>query len=91
MHTTGKISAAMRQREVGAITPGERAKLATVLCAMSLSGEYAPPLFIFGGVGIKYELTRNGPVNAVLHQIKAGSTRIFSLSGFSSSPSILNA
>lgn len=72
VHIPAKILAAKGQRQVGAITSGERGKLVTVLCAMSAAGDYIPPMFIFGRARMKYELTKNGPVNAIYKISKNG-------------------
>lgn len=91
VHIPGKILAVKGQRQVGAITSGERGKLVTVLCSVSAAGEYVPPMFIFGRARMKYELTKNGPTNA-LYRLKkmAGSTKTSFLNGLSILPGILN-
>ncbi|XP_065673952.1 uncharacterized protein LOC136090904 [Hydra vulgaris] len=43
----GKITATKDKRKVSEITSGERGVSVTVVCAMSASGTYVPPLFIF--------------------------------------------
>ena len=47
VHKPGKISAKKGKRQVSKMTSGERSATVTVVCAMSASGAYAPPLFIF--------------------------------------------
>lgn len=39
---------------------------------MSAAGDYVPPMFIFGRGRMKYELTKNGPVNAIYKTSKNG-------------------
>ncbi|XP_030751325.1 uncharacterized protein LOC115878847 [Sitophilus oryzae] len=73
VHIPGKILAVKGQRQVGAITSGERGKLVTVLCSVSAAGEYVPPMFIFGRARMKCELTKNGPTNALYKVSKNGS------------------
>lgn len=72
VHIPAKILAGKGQRQVGAITSGERGKLVTVLCSVSAAGDYVPPMFIFGRGRMKYELTKNGPTNAVYRVSKNG-------------------
>lgn len=43
----GKILAATGQKRVGSIASWERGKYITLLCAMSATGGYVPPMFIF--------------------------------------------
>ncbi|XP_065658570.1 uncharacterized protein LOC136083093 [Hydra vulgaris] len=47
VHKPGKIIATKGKRQVSKITSGERGATVTVVCAMSASGTYVPPLFIF--------------------------------------------
>ncbi|KAI4455635.1 hypothetical protein MML48_9g00001208 [Holotrichia oblita] len=72
VHIPGRILATKGQKHVGAVTSGERGKLTTVICAMSASGDFVPPMFIFGRGKMQYELTKNGPTNAVYSVSKNG-------------------
>lgn len=72
VHTPGRILAVKGQKQVGAITSGERGKLTTVICAANASGDYIPPMFIFGRGKMSYELTKNGPTNAIYKVSKNG-------------------
>lgn len=47
VHKPGKIIASRGVRQVSKITSGERGKTVTVICAMSASGVYLPPMLIF--------------------------------------------
>ena len=43
----GKVIAIKGKQQVSKMTSGERGTTVTVVCAMSASGAYVPPLFIF--------------------------------------------
>lgn len=62
---TEKIIAPKGQKRVGAVTSWERGKNVTVICAMSASGSFIPPLFIFPRQRHSPQLERDGPPGAV--------------------------
>ena len=47
IHKPGKIIAAKGKQQVSKRTSGERGATVTVVCEMSASGTYVPPVFIF--------------------------------------------
>lgn len=61
----GKILAEKGQKRVGFITSAERGRTTTVMCCISASGTYIPPLFIYARKRMKPELKKNGPPSAV--------------------------
>lgn len=61
----GKIYAEKGQRRVGFITSAERGKTTTIMCAISASGMYVPPLFIYARKRMNAQLKRNGPPGAL--------------------------
>lgn len=61
----GKILAPQGQKQVGGITSWERGKNITAVCAMSASGDYVPPLFIYPRKRMTPLLTRGGPPGAI--------------------------
>lgn len=60
-----KIYAEKGQRRVGFITSAERGKTTTIMCAISASGIYVPPLFIYARKRMNAQLKRNGPPGAL--------------------------
>lgn len=62
---TEKIIAPKGQKRVGSVTPWERGKTVTVICAVSASGSFVPPLFIFPRQRHSPQLEKDGPVGAV--------------------------
>jgi hypothetical protein len=54
----GKIIAPKGQKCVGSVTSWERGKNVTVICSMSASGTYIPPLFIFPRKRMCYQLQK---------------------------------
>lgn len=62
---TEKIIAPKGQKRVGSVTSWERGKNVTVICAMSASGCFIPPLFIFPRKRHSPQLERDGPPGAV--------------------------
>lgn len=60
-----KIYAEKGQKRVGFITSTERGKTTTVMCAVSASGTYVPPLFIYARKRMNTQLKRNGPPGAL--------------------------
>lgn len=60
-----KILAATGQKRVGSITSWERGKNITLLCAMSASGGYVPPMFIYPRKRMTPTLQTDGPTGAI--------------------------
>lgn len=72
VHNPSRIVAKKGQKQVGALTSGERGQLVTVVCAMSAAGYYVPPMFIFKRERMKEALERNGPTSAIYRCSKSG-------------------
>lgn len=68
----GKIIAPKGQKRVGSVTSWERGKNVTVICSMSASGTFVPPVFIFPRKRMCHQLQRNGPPGAVYQCTKNG-------------------
>ncbi|XP_039752852.1 uncharacterized protein LOC120628493 [Pararge aegeria] len=62
---TEKIIAPRGQKRIGAVTSWERGKNVTAICAMSASGSFIPPLFIFPRQRHSPQLEKDGPPGAV--------------------------
>jgi hypothetical protein len=73
----GKIIAPKGQKCVGSVTSWERGKNVTVICSMSASGTYIPPLFIFPRKRMCHQLQKNGPPG-LLYQKTDGLMMTFS-------------
>ncbi|XP_043470546.1 MFS-type transporter clz9-like isoform X1 [Leptopilina heterotoma] len=65
VHNPGKIIAPKGQKRVGAVTSWERGKNVTAICAMSATGIFVPPLFIFPRQRHSPFLERDGPPGAI--------------------------
>jgi len=63
----GRILGPKGVKQVGAATSWERGKNITIACAMSASGEYIPPMFIFPRKRMSPNLVKGGPPNAIYH------------------------
>lgn len=61
----GKILAPKGQKQVGSVTSWERGRNITVVCAVSASGAYVPPMFIFPRKRMSPLLERGGPAGAI--------------------------
>lgn len=72
VHVPSRIIAQKGQKQVGAVTSGERGQLVTVVVAMSAAGSFVPPMFIFKRKRMKEALERNGPTGAVYRCSKSG-------------------
>ncbi|KAG8223060.1 hypothetical protein J437_LFUL002008 [Ladona fulva] len=70
----GKILATKGKKQVGSVTSWERGKLVTVMCAMSASGIFIPPLFIYPRKRMSPLLTKDGPPCAIYECSKKGWT-----------------
>lgn len=72
VHKPGHIYAPKGQKQVGAISSGERGKNTTVCCAISASGCYIPPMFIFARLRMTPQLSKNGPPDSIYECSKSG-------------------
>lgn len=63
----GTIIAEKGQKGVGSITSYERGKNITIICAMSASGSYIPPMFIYPRQRMSPQLCKDGPAEAIYH------------------------
>ncbi|KAJ8949557.1 hypothetical protein NQ318_016187 [Aromia moschata] len=70
----GTIVAEKGQRRVGSVTSYERGKNITVICAVSSSGTYIPPMFIYPRKRMSPQLCNGGPTEAIYHCSKNGWT-----------------
>lgn len=61
----GRILGPKGQKQVGAVTSWERGKNITVCCAMSASGSYVPPMFIFPRKRLTPLLEKDGPAGSL--------------------------
>lgn len=52
-------------KQFGILSSAERGRNITVICAMSASGTFVPPLFVFPRVRMNPQLEKNGPNGAV--------------------------
>ena len=60
-----KIIALKGKKSVGAITSAEKGKNITVVCCISASGSYVPPMFIFPRVRIPVDFLDDLPVGSI--------------------------
>ena len=74
VHNPNKVIAQKGQKRVGAATSAERGKNITVICAMSASGNYIPPFFIFPRKRHSPLLEKDGPPGALYHVTPSGWT-----------------
>lgn len=72
VHKTSLILAKKGLKRVGAATSGERGKNHTVACAVSATGQYIPPMFIFPSVRVSASLTIDGPAGSIYKVSKSG-------------------
>lgn len=70
----GTILASKGKKRVGSVTSWERGKLVTVMCAMSASGSFVPPMFIFPRQRMSPLLQKDGPACAIYECSKKGWT-----------------
>lgn len=74
VHVPDNIIALKGRKRVGAATSWERGKNVTAICAMSATGIYVPPLFIFPRQRHSPQLERDGPSGAIYTCSKNGWT-----------------
>lgn len=65
VHDPPKVFAKTGKKQVGTITSGERGSHVTVVCAVSATGHYIPPVFIFARKNLKHELLDGAPVGSI--------------------------
>lgn len=68
----GKIVTQKGQKRVGSITSGERGKTVTAVCAVSATGVYLPPMFIYARQRHSPPLEYDGPRGAIYRCSKNG-------------------
>ncbi|CAK1583568.1 unnamed protein product [Parnassius mnemosyne] len=69
---SGKIVAEKSQKRVGSIICEERGQNVTAVCAMSATGQYIPPMFIYPRQRHSTALENDGPREAVYRCSKNG-------------------
>jgi hypothetical protein len=67
-----KIVATKGKKNIGTLTSGERGKNITVVCCMSATGSFVPPVFIFPRVRMKNSLMDHSPSGSVGTCTKSG-------------------
>lgn len=60
------------QKQVGSATSLERGRNITVCCAMSATGMFLPPMFIFPGVRATAGMKRGGPAETIYEMSQSG-------------------
>lgn len=60
------------QKQVGMASSLERGRTTTVVCAMSPTGIFIPPMFIYGNSRLNYEQKRGGPHGSIYKSSKSG-------------------
>ena len=73
---SSKVISTQGKKGVGKISSAERGKLSTVICTVSASGNYVPPVIIFARKRVKHDLMNGAP---------PGSMMLCSDSGYSNS------
>jgi len=71
---SSKVLAQKGQRRVGTITSWERGKNITAICAISATGTFVPPMFIFPRQRHSLLLEKDGPLGAIYDCSKNGWT-----------------
>ena len=74
VHKPGKIIAMKGKQQVSNMTSGERAATVTVVCAMSASGAYVPPLFIFPCKRMTDRMAVGAPSGSIIRVSSSGWT-----------------
>jgi len=67
-----RIVATKGKKNVGALTSGEKGRTITVVCCVSATGTYIPPVFIFPRVRMKQSLMDHGPPGSTGTCTKSG-------------------
>ena len=65
VHTPGKVLAKRGHKQIGKVTSGEKGQTTTVICAVSASGFYVPPMLIFKRKRMTELLLRGSPPGAI--------------------------
>lgn len=60
-----KVYATTGKKQVGTITSAERGSHITVVCGMSATGHYIPPVFVFARKNFKHELLDGAPTGSI--------------------------
>ncbi|XP_047140204.1 uncharacterized protein LOC124815497 [Hydra vulgaris] len=74
VHKPGKIIATKGKQQVSKITSGERGATVTVVCAMSTSGVYVPPLLMFPHKRMTERLAFGAPSGSIVRVSSSGWT-----------------
>lgn len=72
VHKPGKIIAAKGQKQVDKMVSGERGKNITVVCCVSATGRYIPPMFVFPRARMNDRLMKDAPDGSVGYAQKSG-------------------
>jgi len=67
-----KLLQKKEKKNVVALTSGEKGKTVTVVCCISATGTYVPPMFVFSRVRMKQSLMDHSPAGAVGTSTKSG-------------------
>ena len=65
VHKRSRVKAPTEKHVVSSAKSGEKGVTTTVLCAVSATGHYVPPLMIFKRKRLKLELTDNAPAGTI--------------------------
>ena len=66
VHRLENIIAPKGQKQVGKVTSGKRGKTTTVICCMTASGTFHPPMFIFARKRFAPHLGKDAPEGSVI-------------------------
>ncbi|KAG8225510.1 hypothetical protein J437_LFUL005936 [Ladona fulva] len=69
---TQKIVARKGNKQVGVISSGERGVNTTLVCCVSASGQYVPPMIIFKRQRMANELRDGAPPGSIVHVSETG-------------------
>jgi hypothetical protein len=72
VHTPGRIVAEKGGKRVGTAVNWERGRNVTVVCAMSASGSFTPPMFIYPRQRLSNSMKRYGPAGSSYQCSKTG-------------------
>jgi len=65
VHKPGKVLAQKGEKQVGKITSGEKGETMTIVCAMSATGIFVPPMLIFKRKRMTELLLRGSPAGSI--------------------------
>jgi len=67
-----RIVAKRGKKNIGILSSAEKGKNVTVVCCVSASGYYVPPMFVYPRVRVRLEFLDRGPVGAIARANKSG-------------------